>query len=66
MASLLFFLEIFGGYRISLYLCKQLTNYYSILMVSEDNTFLPQDRSYRSLKCFQKAECIYDVTHNTH
>jgi len=32
-------------------------------MPHHDNTFLPQDRTYRTLKCFQKAECIYDITY---
>ena len=31
--------------------------------MDEDNDFLPQDHNYRSLKAFQKAECIYDVTY---
>lgn len=31
--------------------------------MNEDKTFLRQDNNYRSLKAFQKAECIYDVTH---
>ena len=29
----------------------------------KNNDFLPQDKSYRSLFAFQKAECIYDVTY---
>ncbi len=32
-------------------------------MTDPNEYFLPQDRSYRTLKCFQKAECIYDVTY---
>ena len=32
------------------------------MSISHDDTFLPQDHDYRSLKAFQKAECIYDVT----
>lgn len=28
----------------------------------EDKDFLRQDNNYRTLKAFQKAECIYDVT----
>ena len=31
-------------------------------MIEEDKDFLRQDNNYRSLKAFQKAECIYDVT----
>lgn len=27
-----------------------------------DSSFINQERTYRTLKCFQKAECIYDVT----
>ncbi len=30
--------------------------------MEEDKDFLRQDNNYRSLKAFQKAECIYDVT----
>ena len=30
--------------------------------MDEDKNFLRQDNNYRSLKAFQKAECIYDVT----
>ena len=30
--------------------------------MDEDKIFLRQDNNYRSLKAFQKAECIYDVT----
>lgn len=30
--------------------------------MDEDKDFLRQDNNYRSLKAFQKAECIYDVT----
>ena len=33
-----------------------------IRTMDENNDFLPQDHNYRSLKAFQKAECIYDVT----
>ena len=29
----------------------------------QDDAFLPQDRSYRTLICFKKAECIYDITY---
>jgi hypothetical protein len=32
-------------------------------MIEEDKDFLRQDNNYRSLKAFQKAECIYDVTY---
>lgn len=32
--------------------------------ISHDDSFLPQERTYRTLKCFQKAECIYDVTYH--
>jgi len=32
-------------------------------MTNHDDTFLPQERTYRTLKCFQKAECIYDITY---
>lgn len=28
-----------------------------------DNSFLPQNKNYRSLIAFQKAECIYDITY---
>ena len=31
--------------------------------MDKDNDFLPQDHNYRTLKAFQKAECIYDVTY---
>ena len=31
--------------------------------MEEDRDFLRQDRNYRTLKAFQKAECIYDVTY---
>lgn len=27
------------------------------------SAFLPQNKNYRSLKAFQKAECIYDITY---
>ena len=30
--------------------------------MDEDKDFLRQDNNYRTLKAFQKAECIYDVT----
>lgn len=30
--------------------------------MEEDLTFLRQDNNYRTLKAFQKAECIYDIT----
>ena len=30
--------------------------------MNEDTGFLRQSKNYRSLKAFQKAECIYDVT----
>lgn len=30
--------------------------------MEEDKDFLRQDNNYRSLKAFQKTECIYDVT----
>ena len=30
--------------------------------MDEDKNFLRQDNNYRTLKVFQKAECIYDVT----
>ena len=30
--------------------------------MEEDKSFLAQDNNYRTLKAFQKAECIYDVT----
>ena len=29
----------------------------------EDKNFLRQDRNYRTLLAFQKAECIYDITY---
>ena len=32
-------------------------------MPKTDDSFLPQDRCYRTLKCFKKAECIYDITY---
>lgn len=32
-------------------------------MTTSEASFIPQDRTYRTLKCFQKAECIYDVTY---
>lgn len=28
-----------------------------------DNSFLPQNKNYRSLIAFQKTECIYDITY---
>ena len=31
--------------------------------MTEDKDFLRQDNNYRTLKAFQKAECIYDVTY---
>ena len=31
-------------------------------MYESDSSFINQERTYRTLKCFQKAECIYDVT----
>jgi four helix bundle suffix protein len=31
-------------------------------MYKSDSSFINQERTYRTLKCFQKAECIYDVT----
>lgn len=31
--------------------------------MEEDKNFLRQDNNYRTLKAFQKAECIYDVTY---
>ena len=31
--------------------------------MAEDKDFLRQDNNYRTLKAFQKAECIYDVTY---
>ena len=31
--------------------------------MEEDKNFLRQDTNYRTLKAFQKAECIYDVTY---
>ena len=31
--------------------------------MNEDKNFLRQDNNYRTLKAFQKAECIYDVTY---
>lgn len=30
--------------------------------MEENKEFLRQDNNYRTLKAFQKAECIYDVT----
>ena len=30
--------------------------------MEEDRNFLAQGNNYRTLKAFQKAECIYDVT----
>lgn len=38
---------------------NDLNNY---CMMQENKDFLPQDNCYRTLKAFQKAECIYDVT----
>ena len=32
------------------------------ISMEEDKDFLRQDHNYRTLKAFQKAECIYDVT----
>jgi four helix bundle suffix protein len=29
-----------------------------------DRNFIRQDNNYRTLKAFQKAECVYDVTYN--
>lgn len=34
-----------------------------IEQMEEDKDFLRQDNNYRTLKAFQKAECIYDVTY---
>lgn len=31
-------------------------------VMDENKDFLRQDNNYRTLKAFQKAECIYDVT----
>ena len=31
--------------------------------MNDDKNFLRQDNNYRSLKAFQKAECIFDVTY---
>ena len=31
--------------------------------MQENKDFLRQDNNYRTLKAFQKAECIYDVTY---
>lgn len=31
--------------------------------MDEDKNFLRQDNDYHTLKAFQKAECIYDVTY---
>lgn len=28
-----------------------------------NNSFLPQNKNYRTLKAFQKTECIYDITY---
>ena len=33
------------------------------ILMEEDKDFLRQDNNYRTLKAFQKAECIYDVTY---
>lgn len=33
------------------------------MTMNEDKNFLRQDNNYRTLKAFQKAECIYDVTY---
>ena len=33
-------------------------------MKTQDTTFIPQTNDYRSLKAYQKAECIYDVTYH--
>lgn len=30
--------------------------------MEENKNFLRQDNNYRTLKAFQKAECIYDIT----
>ena len=32
-------------------------------LMEDDKDFLRQDNNYRTLKAFQKAECIYDVTY---
>lgn len=29
----------------------------------QDDSFLPQNKNYESLKAYKKAECIYDVTY---
>ena len=41
------------------------TIYYDIYnyTMEKDKDFLRQDNNYRTLKAFQKAECIYDVTY---
>ena len=31
--------------------------------MEDEKDFLPQEKDYRSLKAFRKAECIYDVTY---
>ena len=33
------------------------------MSIEKNNDFLRQDNNYRTLKAFQKAECIYDVTY---
>ena len=41
-----------------MYLCMKIYTF-----MDEDKDFLRQDNNYRTLKAFQKAECIYDVTY---
>lgn len=45
------------------YFCSTITNSTKADMTTSEVPFIPQDRTYRTLKCFQKAECIYDVTY---
>ena len=33
-------------------------------MYEQDSSFINQERTYRTLKCFQKAEFIYDITYH--
>lgn len=46
-----------------MYLCKRKRAYgIERRLMEDDKDFLRQDNNYRTLKAFQKAECIYDVT----
>ena len=37
---------------------------HTVHMYEQDSSFINQEHTYRTLKCFQKAECIYDITYH--